>query len=59
MCLYILLEKQALCHLRQPLNSYTKIQFNIYDVEIIFIKLVLIKQTVPEMNAESPLENTS
>jgi len=43
----------------QPLNSYTIIESNTYDVEIIFMKLVFIKQVVPEMNAESPLENTS
>ena len=38
-------------------NSFQYIY--IYHVEIIFMKLVFIKQAVPEMNAESPLENTS
>jgi len=44
MCLYIQLEKQALCHFRQPLNKYTIIQSNIYYVEIIFMKLVFISK---------------
>jgi hypothetical protein len=43
----------------RPCAIYTIIQLNIYHVEIIFMKLVFIKQAVPEINAESPLANTS